>query len=116
MMDTGRIETRDGWLTYMPHGGKTVELVDVWVRPRRRRRGVGRGLVRRLRRRFPGRTIYLFARAENAGAIAFYQAVGFRLAAELPGWYRRGTADARLYVWGAARNETKPEASGPTAE
>jgi ribosomal protein S18 acetylase RimI-like enzyme len=83
----------------MEFGADTAHLVLLAVRPDRRRRGVARQLLRWLEKsaRTAGITVVtLELRATNRGARLFYQAVGYRVVARLPGYYGRHEAALRM--------------------
>ena len=72
---------------------RTAHVVTLDVGPARRRRGLGRDLLEALLARL-ARAGALEARlevsTENAGAIAFYEKLGFRIRRPLPGYYGPG--------------------------
>ena len=75
----------------MKYGDEEAHLLLLAVDARRRRRGVGSALVSWLET--TARTaglgvIRLEARCSNAAAGAFYQKLGYRQFARVPGWYR----------------------------
>ncbi|HET7177518.1 MAG TPA: ribosomal protein S18-alanine N-acetyltransferase [Solirubrobacterales bacterium] len=74
-------------------------LMNVAVRPERRRGGVARGLISRLLEE-AGRELpfTLEVRVSNHGAIAMYEDLGFRSAGVRPGYYQDNGEDA-LIMW-----------------
>lgn len=83
----------------MQFGDERAHLVLLAVRPRRQRQGVARGLLGWLldSARTAGiAELGLELRAGNAGARAFYRALGFADAGLLPGYYPNGEAALRM--------------------
>lgn len=83
----------------MQFGDEHAHLVLLAVRPRSRRTGVGRRLLGWLLEsaRVAGMAeLKLELRADNAGARAFYRALGFSDAGLLPGYYRQREAALRM--------------------
>ncbi len=83
----------------MQFGDEHAHLVLLAVRPRSRRAGVGRRLLGWLLEsaRVAGiAELRLELRADNAGARAFYRALGFSDAGLLPGYYRQREAALRM--------------------
>ncbi len=74
-------------------------LMNVAVRPERRRHGVARGLIARLLEE-AGRELpfTLEVRVSNHGAIAMYKELGFRSAGVRPRYYQDNGEDA-LIMW-----------------
>lgn len=74
-------------------------LMNVAVRPERRRRGVARTLISRLLEE-AGRELpfTLEVRVSNRGAIVMYEALGFRSAGVRPRYYQDNGEDA-LIMW-----------------
>jgi ribosomal protein S18 acetylase RimI-like enzyme len=80
----------------MQYGDTSAHLNLLAVVPAHRRRGVGRGLVRWLEATALTAgtfVIELELRADNRGARAFYESLGYREVAYLPGYYQ-GVEDA----------------------
>jgi len=74
----------------MDYSDETAHLALLGVRPQQRRRGLGRTLVLWLETcaRTAGiGLIRLEVRADNAGGLAFYAALGFETAMRMPGYY-----------------------------
>lgn len=84
------------YLSYRPGHGGTVEIDDIAVYSERQR-GTGRAMVEAALARTGAAKVYALARAENAPARKFYEALGFR-PVELPGFYEDG--DAVMYYRG----------------
>ena len=83
----------------MQFGDERAHLVLLAVRPRSQRQGVGRRLLGWLieSARVAGiAELGLELRAGNAGARAFYRALGFSDAGLLPGYYRNGEPALRM--------------------
>lgn len=83
----------------MQFGDERAHLVLLAVHPRRQRQGVARRLLGWLldSARTAGiAELSLELRAGNAGARAFYRALGFEDAGLLPGYYRSGEAALRM--------------------
>jgi [ribosomal protein S18]-alanine N-acetyltransferase len=91
----------------MHYGEEVAHLALLAVQPEHRGRGLGRRLLEWLEK--PAlvagiRRVRLEARADNPGAIAFYQRCGYRTLTTLPGYYQ-GRLDAlRLEkpLWGVS--------------
>ena len=68
------------------------EVLILGVSPRRRRQGRGRRLLAAARAHWQGRAneAFLEVRADNAGAIALYEACGWQVVARRPRYYRDG--------------------------
>lgn len=97
-----------GYAAYRAMGGE-AELLRLAVAPAARRRGVARALLTAGRRHLAGfgcERCFLEVRADNAAAIALYEAEGFHPIGRRPGYYGRGT-DAVLYA-----GSTRPARSG----
>jgi [ribosomal protein S18]-alanine N-acetyltransferase len=76
-----------------------AELLRLGVAPEERRRGIARALVEDGLERLRAAAVaacFLEVRANNEGAIALYEAIGFRRAGRRRGYYRDGT-DALIY-------------------
>lgn len=74
-------------------------LMNVAVRPERRRAGVARGLIERLVEEGGGRLPFtLEVRVSNGPAIAMYEQLGFHSAGVRPRYYRDNGEDA-LIMW-----------------
>jgi len=81
------------------HVADELQLQNIGVHPKARRRGVGRSLVDHLiadARRLRAKTIHMEVRASNAPAIALYRSLGFREAGRRAAYYRVGQEDALL--------------------
>ena len=65
------------------------ELLTLAVAPEARRQGVGRALVARWLGGLGGARAFLEVAADNAGAIALYEAAGFEVSGIRRGYYRR---------------------------
>lgn len=92
------IGEHDGLLAaaIMDYGDTTAHLVLLGVRPAQRRRGLGRHLLAWLEQcalTAGLEKISVEVRADNPGAIAFYQRQGYRVRSTVPGYYR-GVIDA----------------------
>jgi [ribosomal protein S18]-alanine N-acetyltransferase len=88
-----------GYAAYRAMGGE-AELLRLAVAPAARRRGVARALLTAGRRHlaaFGCESCFLEVRADNAAAIALYEAEGFHPIGRRPGYYGRGT-DAVVYA------------------
>src|SRR6185436_9125617 len=80
------------------HGAGEAEILRLAVDPGERRRGIARALVEEGLARLRGEGIevcHLEVRADNLGAIALYEALGFERTGRRRGYYRNGT-DALL--------------------
>lgn len=80
----------------MDYGDITAHLVLLGVQPSHRRRGLGRHLLAWLEQcalTAGLEKISVETRADNPGAVAFYQRQGFKLRGRVPGYYR-GVVDA----------------------
>ncbi|HEY7989994.1 MAG TPA: GNAT family N-acetyltransferase [Stellaceae bacterium] len=89
-------------------GPDDAEILTIGVAPAARRRGLARVLIADLmkRARHKGaRRLLLEVAADNHGAIALYNSVGFVLLGERPGYYRlpSGKADALIFGVSLAR-------------
>jgi [ribosomal protein S18]-alanine N-acetyltransferase len=74
-------------------------LMNVAVRPERRRRGIARGLILRLLEEAGGELPFtLEVRVSNHGAIEMYEDLGFRSAGVRPRYYQDNGEDA-LIMW-----------------
>ena len=76
------------------------EILNIAVDPERRRGGVGRLLLAAALAWAEGRgarETFLEVRASNAGAIALYEAAGFRAVGRRPDYYQHPAEDAVLY-------------------
>ncbi|RPH56135.1 GNAT family N-acetyltransferase, partial [bacterium] len=81
------------------HALDDAKLLRLGVAPEERRRGIARALVEDgfTRLRAAGVVAcFLEVRANNEGAIALYEAIGFRRAGRRRSYYRDGT-DALIY-------------------
>lgn len=70
-----------------------VRILSVGVHPEHRRRGIGTRLMRvadDMALRTGARDIRLEVSTENASAVAFYEALGYRIAGRLPRYYSWG--------------------------
>jgi ribosomal-protein-alanine N-acetyltransferase len=86
-------------------------LMNIAVDPRRRRRGLARGLLAAmLARTGPGAPVTLEVRTSNSGAITLYEEFGFRSSGTRPRYYQDTGEDA-LIMWRA--EEVSSEASAP---
>lgn len=96
---THTIRNGRDYLTYRLASAGTVEIEDIAVYSGRRR-GAGRALVEAMLAALPAGTVTVYAlcRAENAGAHAFYAALGFVRSAELADFYRDQDRGAVLFV------------------
>jgi [ribosomal protein S18]-alanine N-acetyltransferase len=97
-----------GYAAYRAMGAE-AELLRLAVASAARRRGVARALLAAGRRHLAGfgcDTCFLEVRADNAAAIALYEAEGFHPIGRRPGYYGRGT-DALLYA-GSTRPGRSP--------
>jgi len=68
-----------------------AEILNLAVRPDRRRQGIGQALVQaflRVVKAQAGTTVHLEVRESNLGAIAFYAHAGFRVTGKRPGYYQ----------------------------
>jgi [ribosomal protein S18]-alanine N-acetyltransferase len=68
-----------------------AEILNLAVRLQFRRTGVGRELVRRLLEEFAGQgvsRVFLEVRESNAGALAFYERIGFRVVGTRKDYYQ----------------------------
>ena len=75
----------------------TGEVLNLAVSPEFRRRGVARALLRAGLKYFRKRRVeevFLEVRESNAGALALYQAAGFRPVGQRTGYYRSPREDA----------------------
>lgn len=83
----------------MSFGDEHAHLVLLCVRPAQHRQGIGRQLMGWLERsaQVAGvATIALELRTDNAGAEAFYRALGFSETQRVPGYYGGGIAARRM--------------------
>ncbi|MBF6025429.1 GNAT family N-acetyltransferase [Lysobacter niastensis] len=82
----------------MDYGDTAAHLVLLGVQPHQRRRGLGRHVLSWLEQcalTAGLERISIEARADNPGAIGFYQRQGYRVRGRVPGYYR-GVLDAVL--------------------
>ena len=97
-MDDDRLD----YLQYRLGMGGTVEIVDIKVRSQREA-GRGRALVEEMVEQLPAgaKLIYAFCRADNMVGRHFWEAMGFRVMADLIDFYQddglMGAPDAILY-------------------
>jgi ribosomal-protein-alanine N-acetyltransferase len=85
----------------MSFGEERAHLVLLCVQPGQRRHGTGRGLLDWLVRsaRVAGiASIHLELRADNAGALEFYRALGFEQSLLVPGYYEGRIAARRMLL------------------
>ncbi len=78
-----------------------AHLINLAVRPERRRQGLGRALLGCALEEFArrgGGTIGLEVRVSNQAARAMYQAAGFRAVSVRRGYYRKENEDALLMI------------------
>jgi len=78
---------------------ENIELTEIFVEPRQRRKGIGTNLVRELERIAIDRSkacIYVFTRDSNKSAQEFYKAIGFQKVCDIPGFYR--SEGAEMYI------------------
>lgn len=83
----------------MDYGDTSAHLVLLGVQPEHRRRGLGRHVLTWLETCAVTaglRRIGLEVRADNPGAVAFYETLGYRFRDRVPGYYRRGLDAVRL--------------------
>jgi ribosomal-protein-alanine N-acetyltransferase len=95
----GEGEPASGYVLFR-HALDEAELLRLAVAPEERRRGIARSLLASglERLRFEGvETCFLEVRANNTGAIACYEGMGFHPAGRRRGYYRDGT-DALIYA------------------
>ena len=93
-----------------PRGGGQADIQTIAVVERARRRGLGRTLVRALlneARRRGATEVFLEVRADNPGARALYEGLGFDEIAVRPRYYRRGI-DAVIMRLAVPDPETTP--------
>ncbi len=94
--------SRDGRLSgfaIMHFGSTEAHLLLLAVRPRQRRGGVGRAMVRWLEESALTAglgVVYLEVRASNIAAQRFYQRLGYRRIAYVPGYYSGREAAYRM--------------------
>ncbi len=81
-----------GFLVLLPLGSDEAEVLNIAVAAEFLRRGVGRALLAQA----AARTLHLEVRASNAGAIAFYRALGFTESGRRRAYYRDPLEDAML--------------------
>jgi ribosomal-protein-alanine N-acetyltransferase len=77
--------------------GEEMEILNLAVLPGARKAGVASSLlevVLAVARSFGGKRVFLEVRASNAGAIAFYERHGFRLAGRRKSYYKKPMEDA----------------------
>ncbi len=85
-----------------------AEILTLGVRPRCRRRGIARALIRAMQERLRGQgggRLFLDVAADNSPARALYDDLGFRLLDVRKGYYGRPggrSADAHVLSWEAA--------------
>lgn len=75
-----RVETYqqgEGIIKFIVLGGNTIEILDIYVKESRRRKGVGTRLVNRVVEEYPTHSIYLHTRESNKDAQSFYVSLGF---------------------------------------
>lgn len=83
----------------MDYGETTAHLVLLGVQPGQRRRGLGRHVLRWLEEcalTAGLERVDVEARADNPGAIAFYQGQGYEVRGHVPGYYRGVLGAVRL--------------------
>jgi [ribosomal protein S18]-alanine N-acetyltransferase len=91
MAEDGAIDAYAGLLA--PDGGGQADIQTIAVVDRARRQGLGRTLVAALvdeARRRGATEVFLEVRADNPGARALYEGLGFAEIAIRPRYYRRG--------------------------
>lgn len=79
--------------------GRTLRILSLGVHPGFRRQGVGRVLLRQAEaaaRSISLARIRLEVRADNLGAIALYEAHGYRIEGRLPSYYGEGEDGVRM--------------------
>ncbi|MEO8502738.1 MAG: N-acetyltransferase [Acidobacteriota bacterium] len=79
--------------------GRTLRILSLGVHPRFRRQGVGRVLLQQAEaaaRSIGLVRIRLEVRADNLGAIALYEAHGYRIEGRLPSYYGEGEDGVRM--------------------
>ena len=81
----GFIACRNGWVEHL------------YIHPVHQRRGFGRALLERAKKRFP--ELQLWAFQKNHNAIAFYEANGFRLVRQTDGAQNEEREPDALYIW-----------------
>jgi ribosomal protein S18 acetylase RimI-like enzyme len=100
-----------GTLVWRQGSGPTVEIFDIAVEAKARRKGTGRRMVHRLMKTLPPgtKTVWAITRASNLIAQEFYQSLGF-LGSPLQRFYRdeplpdgKEYADAIMYIVGVGR-------------
>ncbi|MGH6980732.1 MAG: GNAT family N-acetyltransferase [Stellaceae bacterium] len=90
-------------------GPDDAEILTIGVAPASRRRGLGRALIDDLakRARHKGaRRVLLEVAADNHGAIALYNSIGFVLLGERPGYYRLPSGKADALIFGLSLSRT----------
>ncbi|HYA02401.1 MAG TPA: GNAT family N-acetyltransferase [Syntrophobacteria bacterium] len=75
-----------GYVVFSPKD----RIISLVVGRKYRRRGVGTLLMQEVIRRCPGTRLTLEVRVGNQGARSFYQKLGFRESARMPGYYPDG--------------------------
>ncbi len=96
---------KDTFLVYVEKGeiqgyivfSKEGHIISIAVHPERRRKGIGRGLIKRAMN-LPGvKKVTAEVRRSNKGAQAFYLHMGFRTVRVVPKYY--GDEDALIVEW-----------------
>lgn len=96
------VSERDGTASGIVIGRQVLdeaEVLNLAVRQEVRRQGEGGALVRKLLERFTDQhvsRVFLEVRESNAGAIAFYQGLGFQSAGTRKGYYQSPSEDATV--------------------
>src|SRR5262249_23924557 len=96
------VSERQGGITGVVIGrrvGDEAEILNLAVRPENRRRGEGTELVRKMLEAFAGNgvsRVFLEVRESNAGAIGFYERLGFQAAGSRKDYYQNPTEAAKV--------------------
>jgi ribosomal-protein-alanine acetyltransferase len=87
--------------------GRDLEILNLAVRPERRRRGIAGALFREATlwaSTFAAEKVFLEVRISNLAAIRFYQRNGFAVTARRPRYYREPIEDALVLVASVGRD------------
>jgi len=86
------IKIKEGYICYeIPKHGENVEITQLFVYPKYRRKGFGSTLIKKVEeiaREKKLACVYLFTRESNIGAQKFYEKNGYEKVCTIKGFYR----------------------------